>query len=324
MRLVIINLLFSASLFASIGDNAPSVPSTYVQTHPRLPYPDNTFLAKICNNGGSGGTTSVNDGCSMSTQVSGSRQGWNSASPGGHITGRYLLVAYLATKNNGTPNATYLTKLQSLCSTNINSFSSNWDAALTLSFLYDWIYADLGSGNQATLRTSLYSLMTAFESGVTSNALVPYSDVFYLGISADIIDIMPAVAVYPDDPSNSLPHLRFAMDLWFNMMVPAWKQIIGGTYCGTSTDASNDCGGSWMEGWNGYVNEPLGLAQWYTAGLLSWATASGRGISTVFTSDFPGSRISPISTCIKSDRTGPRSHCSRTVVSISIRKAKAT
>ncbi len=268
---------FSAVLIASgaIGDNAPSVPSTYVQSHPRLPYPDNTYLDTIWNNRTGGAAYIWMDA-----------NNWNSTSPSNLGAMRHLLLAYLSEKRHSGPNVSaFLTNIQSFTSLN----NGDWYDSIAWALAYDWIYSDLGSTVQNTLRTDMYGVMSRTESSYSGGS--PFNDQFYTR-SYFGMDLLDALAIYPDDTTNSLPHLRWAMDVWINLILPAWKQIIaGGNECGTisSTDGSPVCGGMWHEDWSGYFDAPqnTGTNTLYVTLSLAWASASGRGVSNWFTIDNP-------------------------------------
>ncbi len=272
--------------WAAIGDNAPSVPSTYIQAHPRLPSPDNTYLNNVWANRSGSAANIWTDAT-----------GWNTASPGNRRAMRHLLIAYLAEKANSGPNvAAFLAKIQafsyngSACALQ-GSWTSgdNFDASLGLALSYDWTFADLGSTAQSCSRGFLYSMMASYEANYTGAS--PYSDTFYLTAqfsSAQMLHLVAALAIYPDDTANSLPHLRFSMDVFINMILPEWKQIIGGGgYCGASTDSSNDCGGGYSDTWSDYEGKIPSLTAFYVTESLAWATASGRGVSNFFTVDNP-------------------------------------
>ncbi len=276
--------------FAAIGDNAPAVPATYVTSHPRLPYPDSAFLNSICTGGSS---TSANDTCSMVARYRTAAEGWNSSAPGTRINMRYLLIAYAATKNAGHPNATYLAKIEAFANLSggwsLTTGNGYFDPAIALALAYDWFNADMGGMSAATpvsMRTSLYTMMSGFETNYSGSS--PYNDQAYCCSNfKGMYHLLAALAVYPDDAANSLPHLRWSMDVFLNMWLPAWKQVFSGGYCGASTDSSNDCGGGWHEPWNDYEGKIPAMTTWYAIYNLAWATASGRGVSNWFTVDNP-------------------------------------
>ena len=103
--LLIVGVVFVAPLWAATGDNAPPIPSTYNLSHPRLPYPDNGFLLSIWNGGSmvprySTAANSFDPTCQTYSCLP--------------VATRRLLIAYLASKAGGAPNATWLAKIKSL------------------------------------------------------------------------------------------------------------------------------------------------------------------------------------------------------------------
>ncbi len=66
----------------------------------------------------------------------------------------------------------------------------------------------------------------------------PYNDVFY--IEAGMSGLVDALVLYPDHP-NGLKHLKFTTDVWFNVLIPVWRQVFGPE------------GGGWHENWSDYV-----------------------------------------------------------------------
>ena len=96
-----------------------------------------------------------------------------------------------------------------------------------------------------------------------------------------------ALVQHPDNGATGLRHLRFAMDVYLNVMLPVWKQQFSRN--GKATSASDpDNGGMWSEGWSDYVNSVSGngMNVWIAPDLLAWANASGRG-TAFFTTDNP-------------------------------------
>ena len=243
-------LLLSLGLaHAAIGDKAPSIPATYVTTHPRLPSPDNAYLDLIWSNRVGGAAFMWADAAA-----------WDSTAPGGRIKMRHLLMVYLAEKRNGGPNvAAYLAKIQGFSTLNGNwnltTGGGYWDPALALSLAYDWIYADLGSAVQASMRSSLYTMMTDFEATYVASSSSPYNDQFYVTGYRQMLHLLAALAVYPDDTATSLPHLRWSLDMHVNMLWPAWKTVMCGSPCVASTgDSDTSHGGAWHEAWGDYVS----------------------------------------------------------------------
>jgi hypothetical protein len=273
-------LLFGTVCWAAIGDNAPSLPASYVTTNPRLPFPDNTFLDNIWNNRTTGAAFIWTDA-----------SGWNSASPGSRIKMRNLLFAYLAEKRHSGPNVSaFLTQIQNFSQLNgvwnLSAGNGYWDPALGLALSLDWINSDLGSTVQSSMCSSLDTMMTNFEVTYASSKSSPYNDQFYITGFRQMLHLIAALASYPNCGGNSLAHLRWSLDMHVNLLWPAWKQVMGGDRCGTSTDSSNDCGAAWHESWGDYVSKTEGLTEWFVTEPLSWAVASGRG-TAFFTADNP-------------------------------------
>jgi len=272
-------LILCSSAFAAIGDNAPSIPATYVQTHPRLPYPTNAYLNNIWTNRAGGAAYIWTDATA-----------WNSATPGGRVAMRHLLLAYLAEKLNSGPNvATFLAKIQAFSNLsgnwNLTTGSGYWDPSIALAMALDWISADLG----ATVTTSICSSLDTMASGYEANygQSSPYNDQFYITGFKQILPMLVAASMYPGCPTG-LAHLKFAMDVEINMLWPTWKQVIGGGgYCGSSNNGATDCGGAWHEAWGDYVSKAEGLTNWFIVEPLVWGSASGIGASTFFTSNMP-------------------------------------
>jgi len=272
MRLVL--FLASIPLLAAVGDHAPTLPSTYVTTHPRLGSPTTLFLNTIYNSG------------TMITRYADAANNWDADAPGTLINWRYLLTAYLADKQNAGPNnAAWLVKIKET----MNELNGGWDyevegswlASMGVALGYDWIYNDLDGTTRTNCRTALYTMMTYFEGNYTGSS--PYNDQFYITGFRQMIHLVAALAIYPDDAATSLPHLRWSLDVWFNMLIPAWKQVFG---CSTaSITDSPRCGGMWPEA-EEYTNQVLGLKSWYVTSTLAWANASGRG-TAYFTTDEP-------------------------------------
>jgi len=320
-------LLLAAPAFAGIGDNAPAIPSTYNTAHPRLPFPDNTFLTNLAAN-----STAI-------SRYNTVADAWDSTNPGNYVQLRRLVIAYLANKTvNPTKAATYLGKIQALSnlggtwgplsyavddgvgngtytltsptanfltgcaghscvgyvlsitaraytitsvpnantvvlsqsnpapngtSLRIRVFTSGGTGGnLSIALIYDWLYNDLSPAVRTEFLTELEVLCTEWEEGYNGLGASPYNDVFYLDVGP--FGLIGALAIYPDHP-NGLAHLRFATDVWFNVLMPVWSQVFGSE------------GGGWHESWPDYVNSSggIGLAQFLVPTLLSWQSASG-------------------------------------------------
>jgi hypothetical protein len=333
----IMAIVLSAPLWAAIGDNAPPIPPAYNTGHPRLPYPDNAFLLSIWNGG------SMVPRYSTAANNFDSTCNTYSCLP---VATRRLLIAYLASKAGGSPNASWLTKIKSLanlggtwgpllladdagvstgttafsspsanfltgcsggsCAGNILStdhgvtyvISSVTDAhsivtniatpagtgkqvriygnplgpdtsGLEIALVYDWIYSDLDAATRVELLAQLNVKASAWEATFAGTQLSPYNDQLYAGGNSPGADGLPvALAMYPDDPTNGLFHLNYQLDVWFNMILPVWHQIMGPE------------GGGWHEGWNDYLNSTGGMTQWLVTDLYSWQVASGQPLFT--------------------------------------------
>src|SRR3954447_26173127 len=125
-KLLTLALTAVVSAFGAIGDNAPSIPASYVASHPRLPYPDNAFLDTIWAARAGGAAFIWTDASA-----------WDSTTPGSRIKMRNLLFAYLAEKRNSGPNvAAFLANIQGFADLNGNwnltTGGGYWDPALAL------------------------------------------------------------------------------------------------------------------------------------------------------------------------------------------------
>lgn len=260
-------LICAAACAATLGDRAPAIPSAYVTGHPRLGAPDSSFLNLIWN----GGT--------MIARYRDAADDWDSSMPGTLVDCRRLLIAYQAEKlNSGMEEATYLQKIKDLSTT--TDMMGAWAGGICAALAYDWTYDDLDGTSRSNYRTELYAYMTAFEGAFAGSS--PYNDQFYITGSNQTPHLLLALAVYPDDAATSLPHLRWSMDVWFNMLIPTWRQVIGGGCTEASDDEDINCGGAWHEGWGDYLvrSNGLGLPGWYVMTLLAWQNASGDEIFT--------------------------------------------
>ncbi len=353
MRYLIILSFLGASLtYAAIGDNAPSLPSTYVASHPRLGAPSNAQLLALWNGG------------ALPSRFSASANSWDTACTARNcdiLDFRYMLMAYLASKAGGAPNASWKAKLMAMedlgpvwgpvllsdnnalgdgagnitdasvdfttgcnsgsCDDVIVSFmglvyvthvssahamtvtklggslpysypngsnlkmrilSSTYQfgiPTLLYAMMYDWMYADFTTQQQSDMQTSLANICLLMENDFANNNYSPYNDEFYgNGANSSNIGIgqfAAAMAIYPDAGAAGLTHLRWSMDAIFNIMLPAWKQVMSQ--------------GGWHESWNDYQNgnNPIAMRSFIVPPLLMWANASGLGVSSVFTTSYP-------------------------------------
>jgi hypothetical protein len=119
-------------------------------------------------------------------------------------------------------------------------------------------------------------------SGSTLNS--PWSDTNYTRMCVPEFEM--AMAIYPDDPTNSISHLRWALDKWTNYDMPAYKHTMSGNRGIQTTDGSSDNGGGWINGWGDYqgpVNQ-VSMTQHFMTDALNWAVASGIGTANLFVS----------------------------------------
>lgn len=364
LLLAVFFLLPKASL-GTIGDNAPSLPSTFLYSHPRLPAPTTGYLATIWNNG------------TMVTRIKSDADQWASSNTVSDSTDyakfRHLLIAEMACKQfSDSCQAGYLAKIKNLSALNggwgilyssgtdgtaagthctgttdctLTSLSTNFNTACLgnsclnkfiaiqgfewtitaitgvssntvslsasqtpfnasnlnwsvvslnqgylmqswLCLVYDWIYSDLDVTNQALFRQILEGYMQQFENNYSASNPSPLSDQFYTRMQSN--DLPVALAAFEVTDSTSFAHLRYALDVWVNISIPAWKEVIGGGYCvtpendaGTANSGNANvpsCAGGWHEGWGDYVDSPggPGLTIFFIPSLLSYANAMGR------------------------------------------------
>src|ERR1051325_722865 len=296
MRRLIVGLIFCARVFAAIGDNAPSIPATYVQTHPHLPAPtvaqgNARWAARPTAEGGS------NAAAYMWTDAT----AWSNATPQSYYYCRHLiLTTWVENENAGVNAAAYLAKVKGFepnataWANAAGALSQGWCDAMA----YDYLYSYLNSTDRTNLRNAMYTL----ESGATGNCGVggnesgffingglnsPYSDTNYTRMCLD--EMILALAVYPDDPANSLPHLRWALDKFLNYDLPDWKHGLTDNRCAGTTDASPNCGAGWINGWGGYEGPVAqqAMSQMVMTDNLAWAVASGIGVNSWFITKNP-------------------------------------
>jgi hypothetical protein len=255
------------AVFGAFGDKAPSIPSTYVASHPRLGAPTTPWLNALYATGTGPGTP-----YSVRKVVA---DAWSN-STGRLDECRDTLEVYLADKlNNGPNHAAWLGKVKSM----YQSGSYHCRA-----IAYDWAYNDLDAADRANYLTALDQCSDSFEANWNGNTS-PYNDVGYINGYAAFM--WCAAAQYPDAGATGLAHLRYATDVLLNVMMPVWRQQFSRNGKGT-TGSDPDNGGAWTEGWNDYVHSVTGNGMniWIMPNLLAWANASGRGMP-FFTTDHP-------------------------------------
>ena len=149
----------------------------------------------------------------------------------------------------------------------IRIFSGLVTADINIALIYDWLYNDLDAATKAEFLKELDILASQWEGNYVGLNASPYNDQFYieLGISG----LIDALVLYPDHP-NGLHHINVATDVWFNVLIPVWKQVFGPE------------GGGWHEGWTDYIAAANGngLNTFIVPSLLSWQVASGDPIFT--------------------------------------------
>lgn len=241
-HLLIIFVLFS---FVSIScgsysvDNA-SLPEGFKMKHPRLPYPDADFLARLKDNpqGLAGYIKAAEE--------------FNPENPRNRDSVRSLLVAYIVTKNNK-----YLGKIEQLADA---SFSNFWFSKVDpLAIIYDWLYDDLPPRVREKFQKHLVLATEEAIKHYKEIRVSPYNDMGYIRLGDAFI--IGAIALGPDHPKG-VEYLKFAEDVLFNKYLPVWKQTIG-------------AGGGWHEGIE-YLERGLGSLV-YSA-LSSWGSATGRDL----------------------------------------------
>jgi hypothetical protein len=136
---------------------------------------------------------------------------------------------------------------------------------INIALIYDWLYNDLDAGTKAEFLNELDVLTTQWEENYVGLGASPYNDVFYIRLNVG--GIIGALAMHPDHP-NGLKHIKFMTDVWFNRLLPVWRQVFGPE------------GGGWHENWPDYVNASNGggLTTFLVPSLLSWQSATGDGI----------------------------------------------
>ncbi len=144
----------------------------------------------------------------------------------------------------------------------IRVFSGYGAAGISIAIIYDWLYNDLDTTTRSQFASQLDVLCTLWEEYYMGVGASPYNDVMYVRLDSSAF--IGALAIYPDHP-NGINHLRFMTDLWFNILMPVWRQVFGPE------------GGGWHESWSDYVNAQsgVGLNAYLVPSLLSWQTATG-------------------------------------------------
>ena len=149
---------------------------------------------------------------------------------------------------------------------------------MQLAMAYDWLYADLSPTAKTAFMNQIEAYVTGWEESWQGLNASPYSDTTYIRLQPDAM--AAALAIYPDyDSANATGgtcstkpcgtyHMNYAMDKWFKVLLPVWRQVMQG--------------GGWHESWDAYINPPAGrgLDQWVVPSLLAWQVATGDPIFT--------------------------------------------
>jgi hypothetical protein len=237
-----------------------------------------TYLAKItalANLGGSWGPLlySVNDGVgSGAYTLTSASSNFLTGCGGQSCLGNVISIAARAYNIIGVPNANTLVLSQnnpviSGSNLKLRLFSYLNESDLNIALIYDWLYNDLDAATRTEFMTQLDVLCTEWEENYVALNASPYNDVFYGRLGT--FGLLGALSIYQDSP-NGQKHMNFMMDVWFNVLIPVWKQVFG------------PGGGGWHESWQDYVVAASGngLATFIAPSLLSWQTATGDPILT--------------------------------------------
>ena len=149
----------------------------------------------------------------------------------------------------------------------IRIFSYLNESGLSISLVYDWVYKDLDATTRTEFMNELDVLCAEWEENYVGIRASPYNDVFYNRLGT--FGLLGALAIYGDHP-NGQKHLNFMTDVWFNVLIPVWKQVFGPE------------GGGWHESYQDYVVAASGngLETFVVPSLLSWQAATGDPILT--------------------------------------------
>jgi hypothetical protein len=217
---------------------------------------------------------SVNDGVGNGTYtLTSATANFLTGCSGGSCVGNFLAIEAVAYNILSVPNANTVVLSANNpppSGTNlpVRVFVPNVGTSdINIAIIYDWLYNDLDAATRAEFLNELNLFCTGWEANYLGVGASPYNDVFYirLGISG----LIDSLVLYPDHPSG-LQHLQFSTDVWFNVLMPVWRQVFGPE------------GGGWHEGWPDYVDAASGngLDTFIVPSLLSWQSASGDPIFT--------------------------------------------
>jgi hypothetical protein len=237
-----------------------------------------TYLTKIKQLANLGGTWghllySVNDGVGNGTYtVTSASANFLTGCGGASCNGTVLSIAGRPYNVIGVPSANSLTLSQNNPAPTgsglpLRLVSNMSDGSVNIAVIYDWLYNDLDDATRTEFANELDSLCTQWEENYIGLNASPYNDVFYIRLGT--FGIMGALAIYPDHP-NGQKHMKFMTDVWFNVLMPVWKQVLGPE------------GGGWHENWTDYVQAASGngLDTFLVPSLLCWQSATGDPVFT--------------------------------------------
>lgn len=229
-----------------------------------------TKIKALANLGGTWGKLlySVNDGAGTGTYtVTSASANFLTGCGGRTCRDQYITINTRTYVINNVPNANTVVLSQSnppVTGTNlkIRILGSLNAANSNIALVYDWMYNDLDAATRQEFMNQLEVLCTLWREDYEGLGASPYNDMFYLHAGA--FGLIGALAIYPDHPKG-VTHLRYASDVWFNILMPVWRQVFGPE------------GGGWHESWPDYINPPSGggLTTFLVPSLLSWQAATG-------------------------------------------------
>src|ERR1035437_1016809 len=189
MRLLTILLSLASLLSGAIGDNAPSIPSTWVTGHPRLGAPSIAQLVTLWNGG------------SLPSRFTRAANGWDttSTSPncGNVVSFRYLLMTYLASKTAdptcaSTPCTTWKAKLMSM-----QDLGPVWGTVL----LADDTASATGCATTCTVTDVNVNFLTGCAGGACAGDYIAY-----LGLRFIVASVTDSHNVIVTKRSGSIPY----------------------------------------------------------------------------------------------------------------------
>jgi len=190
--------LFGATRALAAGGVDPAlVGDHYRVDHPRLPHPDEAYLAWL------------------RTQPKLLRDLDRTRHHGAETN---LFLLYLATRE-----PKYLAEIEALAG---DEMKGRWFHRVdVLAVAYDWCYADLHPAVRARMLGRIVDITRRADDYYREIRVSPYNDVGYIRLhNAPFIG---ALVAYPDAPEGE-PLIRFAHQVLFDVYLPVWQQVIGG------------------------------------------------------------------------------------------------